>query len=201
MAFFDDLSKKLTQAGQTAMQKTREVTDIARLNGMIADEERVMNNCYNQIGKIYVSLHSSDYEEAFAEHCKRVDDAERKIQEYRQQIETTKNAGRCAKCGSEITNGAAFCSVCGASVQKGEQRTEEKSAIRYCAACGAVSNEDMRFCALCGKPTTSEATPDQNDVVVEPSIEKEPVKRKCPSCGIEVDEKLLYCLECGTKLK
>ena len=40
MAFFDDLGKKISQAGQNAVQKTKEMTDIARINGMISDEEK-----------------------------------------------------------------------------------------------------------------------------------------------------------------
>lgn len=56
MAFFDDLGKKLSQAGQTAVQKTKEITDIARINGLISDEEKKVNNNYYQIGKILALL-------------------------------------------------------------------------------------------------------------------------------------------------
>ena len=39
MSFFDDLGKKLSQAGQTAVQKTKEMADVAKLNSAISDEE------------------------------------------------------------------------------------------------------------------------------------------------------------------
>ena len=201
MAFLDDLSKKLTQAGQTAVQKTKEMTDIARINSMIADEERVINDCYSKIGKLYVSLHGADYEDAFAELCFTVQRANLTIQGYRKQIETIKNAGRCSKCGSEIANGAAFCSVCGTSVQKGEQTQDDKPSSHYCDGCGAVISENARFCTSCGKATTGEASQTQTDNIAESSVEKVTGGRKCPGCGAEVDDKLLYCLECGTKLK
>lgn len=198
MAFLDDLSKKLTQAGQTAVQKTKEMTDIARINNMIAEEERVINNCYSKIGKLYVSLHGADYEDVFAELCSAVQRSDLRIQEYRKQIEAIKNAGRCPKCGSEIVNGAAFCSACGTSLQKGEQTQDDS---HYCAGCGAVISADACFCTSCGKPTTSNTSQTQPDNVVEASVEKVSDKKKCPGCGAEVDDKLLYCLECGTKLK
>ena len=201
MAFLDDLSKKLTQAGQTAVQKTKEMTDIARINSMIADEERVINDCYSKIGKLYVYLHGADYEDAFAELCSTVQRANVTIQGYRKQIETIKNTGRCSKCGSEIVNGAAFCSVCGASVQKGEQKQDDKSSIHYCAGCGASISTDARFCTSCGKATTGETSHAQADNIIESSVEKVSDERKCPGCGAVVDDKLLYCLECGTKLK
>lgn len=201
MAFLDDLSKKLTQAGQTAVQKTKEMTDIARINSMIAEEERVINDCYNKIGKLYVSLHGTDYEDAFAELCFTVQRANLTIEGYRKQIETIKNAGRCSKCGSEIVHGAAFCSACGASVQKGEQTQNDKPSMYYCAGCGAVISKDARFCTSCGKATTCEASQPQPDNITESPVEKKPGEKKCPGCGVEVDDKLLYCLECGTKLK
>lgn len=201
MAFLDDLSKKLTQAGQTAVQKTKEMTDIARINSMIADEERVINDCYSKIGKLYVSLHGADYEDAFAELCSAVQKANLAIQGYRKQIETIKNAGHCSKCGSEIMNGAAFCSVCGAYVQKGEQTQEDKSSIHYCTSCGAVISMGARFCTSCGKATSGEVSNVQVDNIIEPFVEKVTDEGKCPGCGAVVDDKLLYCLECGTKLK
>ena len=32
MAFFDDIGKKITQTGQSALQKTKELADVTRLN-------------------------------------------------------------------------------------------------------------------------------------------------------------------------
>lgn len=156
MALLQDLSKKISQAGQTAVQKTKEITDIARFNSMIADEERVINDCYSKIGKLYVSLHESDCEDAFAELCSMVQRANLNIQEYQKQIEKIKKVGRCNKCGSEIANGAAFCSVCGTSVQNEELKQDDKSSVRYCTGCGAAINENTRFCTSCGKRTAGE---------------------------------------------
>ena len=49
-----------------AMQKAKEMSDIAKLNSMISEEETKINNTYYQIGKLYVAMHSHDYEEEFA---------------------------------------------------------------------------------------------------------------------------------------
>lgn len=35
MPFFDDLSKKISKAGQTALQKTKDMADIAKLRNTI----------------------------------------------------------------------------------------------------------------------------------------------------------------------
>ena len=40
MAFFEDLGKKLSGVGQSAVQKTQNATDSIRLNNQINEEER-----------------------------------------------------------------------------------------------------------------------------------------------------------------
>ena len=112
MSFFDDLGKKLSQAGQTAVQKTKEMADIAKLNSAISDEEKRIDDNYLQIGKLYVSLHDAEHE------------AEGKIKGYRQQIKDIKGIVKCEKCGAEVSKDAAFCSACGAPMPKEEPVVE-----------------------------------------------------------------------------
>lgn len=149
MAFFDDLGKKISQAGQTAVQKTKEMADIAKLNSSISDEERKIENSYREIGKLYVSLHDEEHEAAFAELISGIHDAEKKIVEFKQQIKDIKGVVCCEKCGAEVANNAAFCSACGAPmpVVKPVETEEPK-----CSKCGAVLNPDTKFCTSCGNP-------------------------------------------------
>lgn len=114
MAFFDDLGKKLSQAGQTAVQKTKEVADIAKLNSSIYDEEKKINNNYLEIGKLYVSLRAEEHEEEFDGMIAAIRESEEKIRGYRHQITEIKGIAVCEKCGAEVPLNAAFCSACGA---------------------------------------------------------------------------------------
>lgn len=114
MSFFDDLGKKLSQAGQTAAQKTKEIAETAKLNSQISDEEKKINELYLQIGKLYVSLHDENHEADFDELIKSIHESEDKVKEYRQQVKEIKGIVVCEKCGAEVSNGAAFCSACGA---------------------------------------------------------------------------------------
>lgn len=114
MSFFDDLGKKLSQAGQTAAQKTKEIAETAKLNSQISDEEKKINDFYLQIGKLYVSLHNEDYEADFDELVKGLHESENRVKECRQQIKDIKGVTMCEKCGAEVSSGAAFCSTCGA---------------------------------------------------------------------------------------
>ncbi len=114
MAFFDDLGKKISKAGQSAVQKTKELADIAKLNSSISDEERRIDDSYREIGKLYDSLRGSDPEVDFAPLIASVRESEEKIKEFRQQIKDIKGVVCCEKCGAEVSSNAAFCSACGA---------------------------------------------------------------------------------------
>lgn len=196
MAFFNDFSKKLSQAGQTAVQKTKEMTDIARMNGFISDEEKKVNNNYFQIGKLYVAMHQSDFENEFAGMIMAIYESETKIRDYRQQIQDIKGIVRCEKCGAEVARGVAFCSSCGSSMPK--VMTNNANLVK-CTSCGAMVDRNMRFCTSCGNPTadivikTNQSTDAVNQSVIEEV-------NKCPNCKVGVIEGLDFCTECGTKL-
>lgn len=49
MAFFDKLSKTVTEVSQKTIAKAKELADTSRLNSMISEEEKVIANQYFQI--------------------------------------------------------------------------------------------------------------------------------------------------------
>lgn len=114
MAFFDDLGKKITQAGQSAVQKTKEVADIARLNSAIYDEEKRIDSNYLEIGKLYVAMRDAEQEADFDRLVAAIHESEGKIRDLKHQIKDIKGVGVCEKCGAEVPANAAFCSACGA---------------------------------------------------------------------------------------
>ncbi|MEE0264382.1 MAG: zinc ribbon domain-containing protein [Acutalibacteraceae bacterium] len=167
MAFFDQLGKKISQAGQTTIQKTKDVAEVAKINSMINDEENNINNAYNQIGKLYVTLHKDDCEEDFKAMVDAISESERKIADYQNQIKTIKGVVRCAKCGGEVSLSSAFCNSCGSPMPKQEAAPQTAAPQNYapqayapqtandiivCVECGAQVKPGMKFCAACGTP-------------------------------------------------
>lgn len=114
MAFFDELGKKISQAGQSAVQKGKELADIAKLNSAVYDEEKKIDDNYREIGKLYASLHGEDPDVDFAALIAAIHESENKIVELKQQIKDIKGVVCCEKCGAEVSSNAAFCSSCGA---------------------------------------------------------------------------------------
>ncbi|MBO4563794.1 MAG: zinc ribbon domain-containing protein [Clostridia bacterium] len=159
MAFFDELGKKISNAGQAAIQKTQDLANIAKLNGSISDEEKRINNSYLEIGKLYTSLHGGDFEADFEPLISAIKDAEGKIANFKKQIQEIKGLVVCPNCGAEVSVNVAFCSACGTPIPKEPEPVVEEAVVaNTCANCGAVLEEDARFCTACGKPVEKEPT-------------------------------------------
>ena len=193
MAFFDKISRAVTETGQKTLAKTRELADTSRLNSLISEEEKKITNLYYQIGKLYVSIHREDHEEEILGMIKAIADAEAKINDCKRQIQNIKGVQRCEKCGAEVPRGVAFCSSCGTPMPKIE--TVDPDDYIICGNCGAPVKKGMRFCTSCGKPMET-ISPILDESTDEPEI----VDRVCPNCGAQVDGDSTFCTECGTKL-
>ncbi len=144
MAFFDDLGKKISQAGQTAVQKTKDMTEIAKYNSEISEAERKIAAIYSDIGMLYVKLHRDAPEEQIAPMIKALNEVESRIAECREQIKDIKGIALCASCGAQLTGGA-FCSSCGAPAP-----AQEKPEGAFCSSCGAPLADGSAFCTSCG---------------------------------------------------
>lgn len=181
MAFFDNIGKKLSQTGQAAVQKTKQMADVAKLNSDISDEEKKSTNIYYQIGRLYVSLHKDNPESDFEVLIEQLNESQTKIENLKQQIQDIKGVKRCSTCGAEIPNNATFCSSCGTAVI--QQKAVDAANLIKCTNCGKMIEKGMRFCTFCG-----------NEVVV-PQIQS--VEKKCLSCGAVLDEGAAFCTNCG----
>lgn len=87
MGFFDDLGKKVTDAGQKTMQKAQEMSEVARINSLISQNESKINNVYYQIGKLFVSIYGNDCREEFAGMVATVAELEQQNATYKKQIQ------------------------------------------------------------------------------------------------------------------
>lgn len=196
MAFFDKLGKKASEATAKAIQKAQELSETTKLNSLISDEEKKVNNAYYQIGKLYVSLHSGDGDEAFAGMIAGIFEAEQRISAYRAQLQDIKGVQRCEKCGAEVTRGVAFCSACGAPMPRAETGVPE-DCVR-CENCGTMVKREMRFCTSCGK---SMVMPAISETAKSTETEENADKKLCPSCGAKIEADTTFCTECGTKIE
>lgn len=220
MSIFDDLGKKVKDAGHKSVQKTREISEISQINTMISQAESSINRTYFEIGKTYVSLHSEDSEEALASMVSSVIKLENEIEKYKKQIQQIRGIQVCSQCGAELSRGSAFCSSCGAPVPK-IQKPQYNDDLIQCDSCGAMVKKGMRFCTACGNPLAiSRPVPEvingsYSDIGAAPPIDdfalgneseesndvsSEPETKACPKCGKLLTPDSIFCPECGFKL-
>lgn len=201
MGFFDDLGRRVTDAGQTTMQKAKELSEIARINSLITQEENKVNNTYYQIGKLYVAIHSNDHEEEFEGMVAAIAETEQRIRDYRKQIQDIKGVQRCENCGAEVPQGAAFCSSCGSPMPKQVTQGNEDEYTK-CQNCGALVKKGMRFCTSCGKPMVDLETilPVEQKEEESDSV-NQATEDICQNCGAVLPEDAVFCTECGKPCK
>lgn len=178
MAFFDDLGKK-----------TKNLADSAKINAAISEEEKKLNGLYYQVGKLYVSLHPTDYQYEFGGMMTQIVEIESKLAEYRQQLQQIKGVAPCPKCGAEVPRNSAFCPGCGSEMPRSESGIE----LEKCVSCGNHVAKGLRFCTYCGKPMATQ-------VVAPPAPVQQEAPAFCPACGRAVAPGSEFCSECGTKV-
>ena len=155
MAFFNDLRRRVTASGQNAIQKTKDMTEISKLNSLISEREQSIDAACLRIGKLYAELHREDFEPGFAEDIASIAHDEEKIAELRARIMGIRGTALCVSCGSEIPASAAYCENCGARQKSG-------AGIISCPGCGQPVQSGSSFCQFCGIAISAAAPDDMN---------------------------------------
>lgn len=181
MAFFDNMKGILTQAGQTTVQKTKDLSEIARLKAQVMGAEKQINDLYGKLGyEIYVAYSQSPMPEGEA-IIKQLNDLHANIEAWKAQIKVISTVELCPQCGAKLNRDMPFCTNCGTRV----------------AAPVPVENRD---------PMTSfapEAAPVEAPeafVVDSPAPEAVEAPAFCSNCGATVAADALFCTVCGTRL-
>lgn len=79
MAFFDELSKKLSGVSRVAVRKAKEVTDIGSLKLQIADENRKLSKIYENLGREYYDRFQDEAAEELSGLVKQIKDSTDKV--------------------------------------------------------------------------------------------------------------------------
>lgn len=190
MAFFEDLGKKITQTSQGVVQKTKDTAEVIKLNGMISDEEKRINNLYNQIGKRYFEIHFDSYEQALESFVVEIKQAQKKIEDYSEQVKKLKGIVRCPNCGGDVQYGSPFCSTCGSRMETPSVQTDAN--VKRCSACGSQIADGCAFCTNCGTKVAQEIITNEKPI--------ESKGNKCPNCGNDIEDNA-FCTNCGTKIE
>ena len=190
MAFFEEIGKKISKSGQDAAQKAKNMAETVRLNGLVSEEKRRIENTFTKIGKLYYETFKENPEPCFSQLVTDINDAEKNIKKYTEQIRQVKGVAICDNCGGEVSNTAPFCSACGSAITPAASANTGGST---CMNCNSALAPDQAFCTGCGTKVEQLQTPVQEDTPL-PSL------AECTNCGHELAENVQFCLNCGTKI-
>ncbi len=199
MAFFDDISKKISQASQGVAQSTKNFANITKLNNMVSEEEKKIETLYYQLGRAYYDNFATSADPELAGYINAINTALANIESYKNQIKEIKGVTSCPQCGAEISYASAFCNNCGTRLPERAPVQAVPENTVQCANCGAFIPEGYKFCTLCGSSMTAPAPAEP----VAEAAEEEPVaseSKVCPNCGKELTADAIFCTICGQKV-
>ncbi len=100
---FDSVKDKVTQGAQAAMQKTRDLTAIAKANVAIKTEEGKIRKAEAELGKLYYADYTAGNTpngEAYTPWCDKITEAKKAIDEQRAVIELLRSKKEEAPAGA-----------------------------------------------------------------------------------------------------
>lgn len=156
MAFFDKLGEKITNTSKDVARKTKDLTEIAKLNMSISSEEDKIKNKYQEIGKLYYELFNNAPDENFQAFCDDITVSLGIISSSKRQVLSIKGVKICTNCGAEVPLATSFCGSCGSKVEEEITLTvidpiESEIPNQHCIQCENILSEDAVFCTICGE--------------------------------------------------
>lgn len=90
MDILEKIGDTISAKGKEAVDKAKEIAEIANLRSQISTCEEVIRKNYLEIGKLYYELYGEMEEENFAKQCKAIKNARHGAEELQQKIRDIK---------------------------------------------------------------------------------------------------------------
>lgn len=89
--FLDKLSDVINNTADEITDKAKEISEVSSLNSQIRNQEKTIECCYNEIGKLYYEAHKDDTSDAFLEQIERITKAKQEVERLKKDVENIKN--------------------------------------------------------------------------------------------------------------
>lgn len=120
MDFFNKVSSTISSKSKDVTKRAKEIAEIAKLTGQIAEKEESVKGAYIELGKYVYESQKEDAPEEVAEKFAVIDAAVEEIEHLKREVRKLKGKQQCPDCGKEVSYSAAFCSYCGAKLPEPE---------------------------------------------------------------------------------
>lgn len=148
----DNLGEKITKTGQGAVNKTKELAEIAKLTLAVKEEERKISEAHEKIGREYAEKFAGSADRILPEVFDQISESKKEIASLNERIRELKGITICSACKAEVENGVKFCPKCGARVKE-EGKVIETTAAEapVCPKCQAPVEDGQEICVVCGE--------------------------------------------------
>lgn len=188
MAFFDNVKGKLSQASQTTVQKTKDLSEIAKLKTQVMGAEKQINDLYGKLGyEIYAAYSQNPLPEGEA-IIKQLNDLHANIEAWNAQIKVINTVPTCPQCGTKLNRDMPFCTNCGCRVA--DAAPVEVPTVAPAPVAAPAAMESVFFPASMDEPDEAPA----------PAESVPAASAFCSNCGATVAEDAMFCTICGTRL-
>ncbi|MDY2727230.1 MAG: zinc ribbon domain-containing protein [Anaerostipes faecalis] len=150
MAFFEQIGKKITNAGQNVAQQTKNFTDVTQLNSAISEREKKISQLFLNVGQMYYEAHKHDPEAQYQEDITEISNLYSEIAQSQEKIKQIKGVVKCPQCGADVPLNAAFCNACGARIERGSAAETNGGVHKICPVCHSTVDPEDSFCNHCG---------------------------------------------------
>lgn len=178
MSFFDELGRKITDAGKAASEKAKDLAEVTHLNSVIKEKQAQADALTAELGEAYFNAHVNDKNCEFYDKVNEIDNLKKAIDDCRSSILEIKGLVECPFCGTQFDADENCCPNCGKAIPRRAQSVvsgngEEKL---ICAVCGYHMRPGSNFCIMCGTPVKKEdsAKTEESAVRVFTPAEKKP---------------------------
>lgn len=200
MSFWDNFSNSINRAGQTAIQKTKDMAGIASLKSEIAESQRKIGRLEQEMGRIVMD---SNFFGATPEQVEQIlssDDAQKKtfdvagwkeilsrasvilseekaIAEKEDKVNALQGVVICPNCKKAVPKGNAYCPNCGTKLPEAPAPAEEAPAQEAAAEEAPAEEVPAEEVSVEGAPAeeapAQEAPAQEVEQAAEPEAEQE----------------------------
>lgn len=146
---------KLSRLTQNAVNKSKYMAEVTRINIEISNYESNLKQLLNEIGQYVVDNGLLQDHEAIREKLAHIAEVQGKIEADKELVENMRKANVCPNCGNPLEPDVNFCPKCGASrmpmPNMNTANTVSAQPQATCPNCGTVLESGEAFCPNCGQ--------------------------------------------------
>lgn len=150
MDFLNKLTSKISSGASVVANKTKDIAGTTKINFQISEDERQIENLFNQLGKKYYEENGKAVAPQYKGIIDQITELYEKIDVAKAAIQRLKGITVCESCGAELAEGTKYCPKCGAKVIECVDPVEVVDEKVVCPACGHEEENDLSFCTACG---------------------------------------------------